>query len=64
MGERSQRVVELHNGGPSEARFDLSFGPASDMGAADGSDPPGGAGGSDDPHATFLNLARVRVRAL
>lgn len=62
MGECSQQVIELHNGGPSEARFDLSFGPASDMGAADGSGPAAAGGGSDDPHAAFLRLARARVR--
>lgn len=59
MGERRSRTITLHNASPAEARFDLSFGPASEMGPADG----GGLGG-EDAHAAFLRLARIRVRAL
>lgn len=58
-GERRSRTITLHNASPAEARFDLSFGPASEMGPADG----GGLGG-EDAHAAFLRLARIRVRAL
>lgn len=60
MGERMQRVVQLFNGCPTEAHFDLSFGPATEMGPADASGPMGAQ--SDDPHASFLRLARIRVR--
>ncbi|KAI8473771.1 MAG: hypothetical protein J3K34DRAFT_497953 [Monoraphidium minutum] len=61
FGERSQRSVLLYNGGPSEARFDLSFGPASELGPADGTG-PGGGGGGGDAHANFLR-AKAREEA-
>jgi hypothetical protein len=60
FGERLQRTLLLRNAGPGEARFDLSFGPSSEMGPADGG--PRSSSGSDDPHTTFLKLARIRVR--
>jgi hypothetical protein len=56
-GARLQHTIHLHSGCPAGTRFDLSYGPASEMGPADGS-----GLGNDDPHSSFLKLARIRVR--
>ena len=56
MGSASTRAVLLYNGSPTEARFDLSYGPAAEMAPLDA--------GDDDAHTAFLRLARVRVRPL
>jgi hypothetical protein len=59
FGEALVKQVAILNNSPTEARFDLSYGSTADMKAIAGSDK---ADGDDSPHATFLQMARVRVR--
>ncbi len=68
IGQRVERKFALFNNGPSEARFDLSYGTLADMGPADKSGPEGsvlgGSDGGDDPYGAFLKTARIRVGGL
>jgi hypothetical protein len=60
FGEALTKQVAIFNNSPSEARFDLSYGSTADMKAIASADKT--ADRDDSPHATFLQMARVRVR--
>jgi hypothetical protein len=60
FGESLVKQVAILNNSPTEARFDLSYGSTADMKAIAGADK---ADGDDSQHASFLQMARVRVRA-
>lgn len=59
FGEAVHKNVAIFNNGPTEVRFDLSYGKAADMKALAGSDKGEEAHGGQ--HAAFMQMARVRV---
>jgi len=71
FGDAATRTVSLHNNGPVEAHFDVSYGSAADMktltadrDAEVGSAGSAGAPAADDEVARFLQAARVRVSVI
>jgi hypothetical protein len=64
-GESSTRTLALVNSGPTEARYDLSYGSLLDMQAVLADDDGSGSGpASDDPLSAFLQVSRARVSAI
>lgn len=62
FGETQRQVIAIFNNGPTEAKFDLSYGNVADMGPAEATGPLGGEGDGGEPYAGYLKVARIRVR--